>query len=109
MALRVENIPAAEVSRGYVQATGATVTSVFTLTAPAVISGQAANVQYARLYLIGAGTLRYRCDGVNPTVSTGMPMTSGMTEILALSDFSKFVAIGSANTLELNVEFFADP
>lgn len=94
MATKVENFPSTDICLGY--QVGLTLSASTSLSAPT----------FAKWMRIGAqvGQLRYRCDGVAPTVSAGMLLASGQNIAIGMADFTKFRAIqvdsGALATIE---------
>jgi hypothetical protein len=98
--LLVEALPPSQICTGYFQISSGT--TAFTVTAPA-------GSRWARVQ-VEVQNIRYRMDGVVPTATTGMLLsTTASTQYLfGMSDWTKFNAIPATSGGVFNIEFFAD-
>jgi hypothetical protein len=98
MALVVETTLSADTCKGY--NFNLTTSSLAALLPPA-------GSRYALLTVEGQ-SLRYRCDGVAPTVSQGMLMVSGQSRVIAMNDWTKFQALQVTASSTLTAEFWGN-
>lgn len=101
MALVVETHPARDVCTGVQSFFTPTLTAGQTLSAPA-------NSRYC-LLSVENNSIRYRSDGIAPTITTGQLMASGQTRVMALADFSKVKLIDAGVSATVQIEYYGDP
>jgi hypothetical protein len=98
MAMTQPIIPGVLRSRGYVQITDLTV--AVGISPPALTEMAVINVT--------GGTINWRDDGVNPTASVGMALTTG-SYFIYNGPYLAFRAIAVSGTPVLNVSYYTRP
>lgn len=101
MALVVETHPARDVCTGSQAFVTPTLTAGATLSAPA-------NTRYC-LLTVENNSIRYRSDGVAPTITTGVLMASGQARIMALANLSNVKLQDAGVSASVYVEYYGDP